>query len=700
MSTKLEKLLFRIGVIDKASGPLGKLDAQMQKLTVRTAKGMAGIAAGAAGLFTTGYALRGMLGPAIEMDRAIGEVRSLRVKEEAMDHLVKRARAFSNRYGEAADEIVRSSYRIQSAVQGIEGNQLGDIAYLTAMLAKGTKAESEIVSAFVGQTFNIFEDQAKAMGKVAFAEQVVGKTAAAVRLFNTDGVQMVEALKNLGKTAEIANIPLEEQLAVLGFLQNTMQMGSRAGTSYVAFLQSIAKAEDVLGTTLTNDQGRALPVLEIIDRIKAKLGDLGTAGNTDLLQKAFGKRGMSMVLAMSNASGTLSGNIEELTKLGRQQGLRDLEMMASAIADPWEKAHHAVRNSRAVFGTFINDALKPLLGWVTDSAVTTQRWMDLFPNVTRVVAYTTLGIIGLIGAVSLLAVVGGGLQLVIAGLSGFKLIWIGITKTATAVQWLYNASLKWGRAAVLAYHLAYKPKLLAAWTIGIKAAATSVRFLGTVLRVAGKATLLFSAALWANPITWIVAGVVALVAGLVLLVKHWDKVKAASLGFIQGLMDKWGQLRGAIEGNAFLSLVFAPLLAGVDLVSFLLRQLVKLPDWFGQFKAWLGGLDLFGAPGRAFDWLLEKWRGLRAAIEDNAFLRLLFAPLLAGADVVGSLFQQLDKIPQWFETFKNWLGKLNIFDALGGAADGLLSKLRLIPGIGKLLPKETPAPILNAGWWV
>lgn len=607
MTTKLQKLMFRIGVIDdKAGSTISRLDAQMQKLTTRTARGMAGIATGAAGLFTTGYALRGMLEPAVEMDRAIGEVRSLRVKEKAMAHLVKRSYAFSNQYGEAADEIVRSSYKIQSAVQGIEGNQLGDIAYLTALLAKGTKAESETVSAFVGQTFNIFEEQARAMGKVAFAEQVVGKTAAAVRLFNTDGIQMVEALKNLGKTAEVSNIPLEEQLAVLGFLQNTMQMGSRAGTSYVAFLQSIAKAEGVLGTKLTDDSGRALPVLEIIDRIKAQLGDLGTAGNMDLLQRAFGRRGMNMVLAMSSASGTLTGNIEELTNLGRQQGLRDLESMASAIADPWERAHHAVRNSRAQFGTFINDALKPLLGWVEESAVTTQRWMDLFPNLTRVLAYTTLGIIGVVGAVSLLALIGGALQLVIVGLSGLMVVWTGVTKTGAAIQWLFNKSLAAGRWLLLAYHFAFKPALMQAWSLATKTAGATVGFLGKALRVAALTTWAFSAALLANPITWIVLAVVALIAGLYLLVKHWDMVKAATLGLFNAFAERWGAFRKMIESNPILHFLFTPLLLVVDAVGFVVKHLDKIPEWFGKFKQWLKGLNPFEFLGKAADWIISK----------------------------------------------------------------------------------------------
>jgi hypothetical protein len=43
------------------------------------------------------------------------------------------------------------------------------------------------------------------------------------------------------------------------------------------------------------------------------------------------------------------------------------------------------------------------------------------------------------------------------------------------------------------------------------------------------ATWAMNAAMWASPITWIIAGVIALGAGIFLLVKHWDTVKAAMI---------------------------------------------------------------------------------------------------------------------------------------------------------------------------
>ncbi|MCX2834454.1 phage tail tape measure protein [Microbulbifer thermotolerans] len=693
MKTKLEKLLFRIGVIDdKAGATISRLDAQMQKLTRRAAVGGVILGGAAAGGWALQRAISSILDPTIEVNRALGEVRSLEVRQDALRELQTTALRTSIHYGNSAAEFIRASYDIQSAIAGLQGNELAAFTEASAVLAKGTKADVGVITNYIGTMYGIFQNTAKRIGKANWVQIVAGQTATAVQIFKTTGAEMASAFSTLGAAAQTHGIELAEQMAILGQLQASMS-GSEAGTKYKAFLRGIGNAQAELGLQFTDSQGRLLPMVEILERLQGRLAGLGTVAQSDLLKKAFGSdEAVALIQQLMLDTEGLAVNIQTLGKI---KGMEKARQMAAEIADPFDRWKESVKAVRIVLGKEMLPVVASIVDRFTAANAKIVEWSENFPHLTKAVSGALLVIAGLVGVVITLAALGGVLQFTLAGLSGLMLIWTAATKTAIGVQWIYNGALKAGRIALLTYHLAFQPKLLAAWTLGSRAAAVSVRFLSTVLRTAGKATLLFSAALWANPITWIVAGVIALVAGLVLLIKHWDKVKAASLGFIQGLLEKWRGLRAAIEGNAFLRLLFAPLLAGVDLVSFLLRHLMRLPEWFEQFKAWLGGLDLFSAPGRAFDWLLEKWRSLRTAIEDNAFLRFLFAPLLVGADMVEILFRQLDKIPQWFEDFKNWLGKLNIFDALGSGVDWLLDKLRLIPGINRLLPKETPGASLD-----
>ena len=64
---------------------------------------------------------------------------------------------------------------------------------------------------------------------------------------------MAQAIQNLGASATTAQVPLEEQLSVLGMLQATMG-GAEAGTKYKAFLRSATKGGEALGSSSQTQQ--------------------------------------------------------------------------------------------------------------------------------------------------------------------------------------------------------------------------------------------------------------------------------------------------------------------------------------------------------------------------------------------------------------------------------------------------------------
>lgn len=70
-----------------------------------------------------------------------------------------------------------------------------------------------------------------------------------------------------------------------------------------------------------------------------------------------------------------------------------------------------------------------------------------------------------------------------------------------------------------------------------------------VMAAARVAQLLFNAALWANPITWVVIAVMALIAAVVLLVKNWEEVKTKILGVWESLKQGAANLRDAVVGK-------------------------------------------------------------------------------------------------------------------------------------------------------
>ncbi|WP_299940113.1 phage tail tape measure protein [uncultured Microbulbifer sp.] len=563
MTPKLEKLMFRIGLIDKASGPLGKLDAQMQKLSSRATKGGAMLGAAAAGGWALQRSLSGLLGPAIELDRAMGEVRSLDVHRDALDKLQRTAIASSIKYGTGAADFVRASYDIQSAIAGLEGGELAKFTEASAVLAQGTKADVGTITDYMGTMYGIFQNDAKRLGNAKWVEIVAGQTATAVQMFKTNGAEMAAAFSTLGASGQSHGIQMAEQMAILGQLQSTMS-GSESGTKYKAFLQGVGKAQGQLGLQFTDSQGRMLPMLDILGKLQGRLAGLGSVEQGNLLMKAFGsKEAVSLIQQLMLDTKGLANNIPAL---GNVKGMEKARRMAAEIADPFNRWRESSKAVRMVIGNALLPVITPLIEKFTQANATLIDWSNKFPHLTKFIGITTLVIVGLIGTVLLFAAVGGVVQLTIAGLIGLQTAWTGVT------------ALSSGAMALL--------------TKGLKAA-----------RIA---TLLFSLSLYANPMVWIAAAVIGLIAGLAMLVIHWDTVKAATLGFIHGFVERWGAIRKVIEGNPILKILAAPFLFAIDTVGFLFKQIKKIPALFASLKNWFSDFNLFDALGSAADWVIEK----------------------------------------------------------------------------------------------
>jgi len=166
MATKLEKLMFSISLLDRVSGPAGRIKKTLGGLTSSASAGFAKIAAGGAGVAAAGYTLHSMVAPANEFNMAIGEVRSLDVVQGSLDALSDSAVAFSIKYGESATDFIRSSYDIQSAISGLEGDDLAKFTNASNILAKGTKSDAATITDYMGTMYGIFKEGADNMGKV------------------------------------------------------------------------------------------------------------------------------------------------------------------------------------------------------------------------------------------------------------------------------------------------------------------------------------------------------------------------------------------------------------------------------------------------------------------------------------------------------------------------------------------------------
>lgn len=502
--------MMQVALVDQVTKPLAGINAQMDKVSKAGRQGWSNMAMGATTVAGGVMAIQGALGPAIEMDRALAEVASLDVQKDVLGALGREALKLSVQYGNSATEIVRSSYDIQSAIAGLEGNELPAFTRASTTLAKATKADTATITNYMGTMYGIFEQQAKQMGKANWVEDVAGKTALAVQLFKTTGQGMADAFGAIGANATAAGVSMDEQFAVLGQLQATMS-GGEAGTKFKSFLAGVGGAQKALGMQFTDSAGNMLPVLTILDKLKMRYGETMSVAEGDELKKAFGSdEAVAMIkLLMTNTKG-LATNINALANT---HGMGKAEQMAASMTDQWERVTQGWFAIRAAAFGVVLPAINAVVGLFADGANDVLRWTHLFPNLTKVISYAMLAIVGL----SMVT----GAWMLISGLAKLATLGMGIAWTIIMAPLnLLKAGLVAFRAILLAVNIA----------------------------------------MYANPIGLIVAGIVLLIGAVAAVIYYWDDLKKTFSDWgvfqllgksIDWLIDKLNMIPGVnIEAGA------------------------------------------------------------------------------------------------------------------------------------------------------
>ncbi|HHX8569231.1 TPA: phage tail tape measure protein [Vibrio alginolyticus] len=473
-----EALRFQVGLIDQISKPLGNIQRNLNDVTNTYRQGTHTMMAGAAGMVGAGFALQQALMPAIEMDRALGEVKSLGVADEQLKTLTQTAMKFSVEYGKSATEFVAASYDIKSAMGDMTGDELAGVTRSSAILAAATKADTATITNYMGTMYSVFKDQADRIGKDNWAEQVAGMTAKSVERFKTTGQGMSDAFKGVGALGKTHGVAIQEQMAVLGLLQGSMT-GSEAGTRYKAFMNGVVKAQDKLGMSFTDSNGKMLPMFDIMSKLRNQFGDLDSL-EIDQIKQAFGSD--EAVLLITDLIGKTNELQTSVKDLNDASNLNTAINMAGAMTDQWERLEQGVFAVRTAFGAALLPSLLPVISSLADGAIEIIEWTEMFPNLTKYIGFAAMAILGAAAA-------GGAFTLMMGVGKQVMATYMLTMKMFTGVNFLLTKGMAALRVAMLAVNIA----------------------------------------MMANPIGFIAGAVVAAIAAVGALIFHWDDLKA-SLG--------------------------------------------------------------------------------------------------------------------------------------------------------------------------
>ena len=596
--SKLEKLMYSIGVIDKVTGPVNKIMGKINNLTQKAGAAQDHMMRGFIGAAGGAMMLVGSLNPAIAANQALGEVSSLGVAESSLQQLNNTAINFTANYGGNAADVISSSYDIQSSIAGLTGKELSAFTNASAVMAKGTKSDASTATNYLGTMYGIYQDSANQLGKNTWVEQLAGQTATAVRMFKTNGNEMSAAFSNLGAGAQSHGIDVAESMAVLGQLQATMS-GSEAGTKYKAFLAGVGNAQKALGIQLTDAQGKLLPMAGVLDTLHGKFGQIDTVAKSDALKKAFGsEEATALIKLLLPQVNQLKSNINELNQ---QTGMQTAIEMANAQTDAWQRLSGGFNAAATALGQAVLPIIEPVVELMS-TLLSGVLWLSqTFPFLTGVVAAAAVAVTGLM--------VGLGLMNMAIGLSKYSMIGLN------SVTGVFTKALAFARGALLSFHML-------AGTSGGALAALKALLLG-----ATSSAWAFAAALLANPITWLVGGILLFAA---VIYRYWQPVKAFMSGFWEGFKQGFAPVISLLTG------LMGPLSFVGDLFSWVGGKVGNLVSWFGGLLAPVNassealqsaasiGLNFGVVVGKAFDFILTP---VKAAL----FLVTKFVDLLSWA---------------------------------------------------------------------
>ncbi|MDD4818121.1 MAG: phage tail tape measure protein [Victivallaceae bacterium] len=558
-----------IGLIDKVTEPSKKAGKSIIALQTTVKNAAMDIAAGGTSIYSGFAFMNKMTAATREFSRAGQEVSSLGVVPEELDKLNAAAKDYVKTFGGSATEVVRSAYDIQSAIPGLADGALAAFTVNSATLAKATKADAATITGYMGNMYNIFQKDADKLGQAKWVEQMAGKTAYAVKMFKTDGAKMTQAFAGIGSTATLMGVSMSEQMAVLGTLQSSGMNAANAGTAYKGFMSKLVQGQETLGLSFKGEDGQLLPVYEILEKIKGSVGSLDKDQQVAMLSKAFGETGAMAVMNMLDKTEQLKGAVGDLDRITGNELAND---MAQKQVDELARFQGIWDVLKISGGAALLPAFNVVLSGVSALFGAFATLLDVCPPLRWALA-------ALFGAVALLAIGFGMLKISSGVRSGYEAMIKIFHGLRFAVHHCTLATLKnvaawiWEKTVMIAAHLwtvlLTTAKLALAAVVGVRMVASLAAYAAGWLLVKGvllistiatyaasAATWLFSAALWACPITWIVAGIVALIAAVALVIVYWDEIcawfkrswewlllLAGPIGWIVFAFRKWDKIK-------------------------------------------------------------------------------------------------------------------------------------------------------------
>ena len=410
------------------------------------------------------------------------------------------------------------------------GASIGDIKKqfpAIAQAATAAGADIKVTAGVVQESMNIW---GKSLDSPQQAAAILVQTANAS---NASIEDMQQALATIGGPAGQAGMSMQVTSEAIGLLTNkgfsaaqaSMDLG-HAITQMMAPSAIAKKAMNDLGISFTDAQGNMKKFPDILRDLNQALDKLNPAEKAQKLKAMFGASGAQAILplldsvknktndtkvswdAYAKAQEKAAGSTKKSTQSLKDQANEMQKNVGSSIEQlggNWESLRNkSMKSFQGVNGSLIQNA-NQIMQWATTSnsgiAQFTRGFIGLSPSIGT--ATTSVGLF-LRNAKTIAGTLSGG----ITGISNFIKVGVGIVQVAS----------------------------------GAKTATAAFGALAESSKLASIAQWAFNSAILANPITWIVVGIAAVVAGLALFFTKTKTGQQMWANFVSWLKNAWQSL--------------------------------------------------------------------------------------------------------------------------------------------------------------
>lgn len=410
------------------------------------------------------------------------------------------------------------------------GASIGDIKKqfpAIAQAATAAGADIKVTAGVVQESMNIW---GKSLDSPQQAAAILVQTANAS---NASIEDMQQALATIGGPAGQAGMSMQVTSEAIGLLTNkgfsaaqaSMDLG-HAITQMMAPSAIAKKAMNSLGISFTDAQGKMKKFPDILRELNQALDGLNPAEKAQKLKALFGASGMQAILplmdsvknktndakvswdAYAKEQEKAAGSTKKSTQSLKDQANEMQKNVGSSIEQlggNWESLRNkSMKSFQGVNGSLIQNA-NQIMQWATTSnsgiAQFTRGFIGLSPSIGA--ATTSVGLF-LRNAKTIAGTVSGG----ISGISNFIKVGVGIVQVAS----------------------------------GAKTATEAFGALAESFKLAAVAQWAFNSSILSNPITWIVVGIAAVVAGLALFFTKTKTGQQMWSNFVSWLKNAWQSL--------------------------------------------------------------------------------------------------------------------------------------------------------------